>query len=77
MRIHTGHTKEKALLIRAKPHASVEDVIKIAKSEAMKIGFSRKSLIRTSYVMYDAGLDEWIVVVQSPEVVSGRKADDK
>jgi hypothetical protein len=77
MRGHSRNAKEKALFIRAKPDASVEDVIQIAKSEALKIGFRRRSLICTSRVTYDAGLDGWIVVVQSPRVGSGRKAENK
>jgi hypothetical protein len=55
--------RRKALFIQGKKECCVEEVVCIAKQQALRIGFRHESLLRILKCDYDGMLDGWIVVV--------------
>jgi len=57
--------EKKGLFLKGSRDLTIEDIQKIAKKEALRIGFDKEELIRVRLAEYKPQLDGWIVVVQS------------
>ena len=55
----------KALFIHDGDGKSMSDIEKIAKRQALNIGFAKENLLRVRHVTYLPDLKGWVVVVQS------------
>jgi len=56
--------EKKGLFLKGSGDLTIEDIQKIAKKEALRIGFDKEELIRVRLAEYKAQLDGWIVVIQ-------------
>jgi len=69
--VHSEYVKTKALLIRVNPKMDIGDVVQVARAEGKKL-FNTSRNVKVVDVMRRNEY-EFVVIVQAPEVVSGKK----
>lgn len=67
----------KGLVLALPPNANIEDVIQVAKAEALKIGFGNKELLRVVEAIHSHRINRWLVVVQDSGSERRRKKMEK
>ena len=68
---NTGCVERKALLVRVKPNMDVGDVVQVARSEGKKLFRTSENIQVLDLLRWNE--NEFIAVLQAPEVVSGKK----
>jgi hypothetical protein len=71
---NNDYIKRKALVVRSKPEMDVGDIVQIGHNEGKKL-FQGRSVKVVD--LFRRSETEFVVVVQGPEGVSGRKAESK